>query len=133
MGTARTLISNAMLRAGRIAVNETADNDEATAVLTVFNGLMHHQKARGVNLSWTDLTLNSTVPLEQELLFGIEAMLAKRLMEDDQEPVGPELASDAQAGMEALESYYRPIVPLQFEKGLTNMPSQRVIRRGSTT
>ncbi len=125
MATAQDIVTDALKRTNDLGVGETEDADEADHALKQFNGLMSSQKAHGVNLSWTDLALTDEVPLEEELVFGVTAMLVGTLKEDVNDPISRTLSRQIRAGQEALENYYLQLVPLRQERGLSVMPSQR--------
>lgn len=132
MATARDIVTAALRRSQDIGTGESIDANEASDALEIFNDMMHAKKADHTNLSWQTLSLSDTVPLEEEYIFGLKAMLAETLMSDLGKPIGNSIRKQAQRGREALRQGYKPISRLVFERGLARMPSQRRITGASS-
>jgi hypothetical protein len=128
MATAQDVVNDALKHANYQDVVDDSEADEAEYALGVFNDMMLAEKADGTNLSWTALTLEGTVPLEDEYIWGLKMILAEALLELKNAPVSTFIRKEAQKGRDRLAQGYRIMPRMVFEKGLTRMPSQRRIQ-----
>ena len=130
MATARDIVNSAIYDLGIVEPGGSVPAADASTGLDKLNSMMSGLEAEGINLLWSDLTLNSTFPLENKHRQGVEAMLAVRLsaIPAYSVSVNPEVKMMAIRGKQLLAADYKISDKQRSPDGLLNFPSQRRYR-----
>lgn len=126
MATVRDIVERAYRKIGVVAMEEPMEDDIGQAGLDAFNDMLHGWKPRGVDVTHTDLTLNSTFPLADQWREGTVYILASRLSPDFMVPQ----AFDADDWFRTLQAAYMTISAATMPAATIYTPS-RAARDGT--
>ena len=121
MVTVRDIIQRASIKANVVGYGENLPAEYASEGLSAFNEMLHAWKARGVDVSHSDLDLNSTFPLPDQFREGVIYLLAARMSHEFRLP------SSFREGdwFRGVQAYYAVVPTLTVEPALTIPPSRR--------
>lgn len=124
----RDIIVGALRRTGVFDSNSEPEAVDVADALTAFNDMVSSWTREGIFHGVGEMVLAQPLPFDDGHAAGLKAMLAERLCPDYDQPVSAQLAKDARAGWERIQSDFIVIEAMRVDDGLLYMPSNRIYR-----
>lgn len=120
MTTVNEVVTAACRKIGVAGIETGVPAAYATAGLFALNAMMHGWKARGVDVSHTDVSLSDTFPLDDQYVEGTIYLLAERIGPEYQKPA----FFDADDWFRSLQAAYQTVPTLTVPSALQRPPSR---------
>lgn len=116
--TARQVITDAFHRMGFISEDEALTAEQASRALTVINDMMNGWPAEGIEYVHSDLTLDTTVNVPDELVRSTMWMLCDELADEYGKVLTDRQQMQVERARNSLQSYYFRAQPAQLDEGI---------------
>jgi hypothetical protein len=116
--TARYCITRAFRFMGLISEDEGLTADQASEALSIMNDMMNGWNAEGIQYVHSDLTLDTTVNVPDELVESTWLMLASALADDYGKVFTDKQQRRVDGARNNLQAYYFKVPPAQTDEGL---------------
>lgn len=116
--TARQVITDAFHRIGLISEDEALTAEQTDRALTVINDMMNGWNAEGIQYVHSDLTLDTTVNVPDELVRSTMWLLADELADEYGKVLTDRQQMQIERARNALQAYYFKVPPAQLDEGL---------------
>src|SRR5688572_16429177 len=116
--TARQVITDAFHRIGFISEDEGLTAEQASRALTVINDMMNGWPAEGIEYVHSDLTLDTTVNVPDELVRSATWMLCDELADEYGKALTDRQQLQVERARTNLQGYYFKAPPAQLDDGL---------------
>jgi hypothetical protein len=130
--TARQVITDAFHRIGFISEDEGLSAEQVARALYVMNDMMNGFNAEGIPYVHTDLTLDTTVNVPDELVRSVMWMLADEIAGEYGKTLTPRQQQWVAEARSNLQAYYYQVPPAQLDAGIEGrgLPGTWDISRG---
>lgn len=116
--TAREVITDAFRRIGFISEDEGLSAEQTDRALYVMNDMMNGFNAEGIEYVHTDLTLDDTVNVPDDLVRSVMWMLASEIADEYGKVLTERQQMQVERARNSLQSYYFKVQPAQLDDGL---------------
>lgn len=120
MATMQDIVERAYRKIGVVAADEPMTADQGSSGIDALNMMIQQWKLRGIAITYSDLTLSDTFPLEAKFEEGTVYLLAQRMAPDNAKAA----QFDADDWFRAIQASYLVIDPVVMPTALTRTSSQ---------
>jgi hypothetical protein len=116
--TAREVITGAFHRLGLISEDEGVTAEQSDRGLRVMNDMMNGWPAEGIEYVHSDLTLDTTVNVPDELVRSTEWLLAEEIADEYGKVLSDRQQMHVMSARSNLQGYYHRVPPAQIDAGI---------------
>jgi hypothetical protein len=130
--TARQMITRAFRWVGFISEDEGLTAEQVSEALVIMNDMMNGWNAEGIQYVHTDLTLDTTVNVPDDLVQSTWRMLAGAIADEYGKVMTPRQERQVDDARSNLQAYYYQVPPAQLDAGIEGrgLPGTWDISRG---
>lgn len=118
--TAREVITDAFHKMALISEDEGITAEQASRGLATLNDMMNGWEADGIQYQHTDLTLDTTVNVPDQLVWATQWLTAEALAAEYGKTLSPRQLIYIDRARSSLQAAYYSVKPAQLDEGIQN-------------